>query len=69
MRLQKASTKVASVRLIERPEIVHQLKESAAKLVVTKCGIEGKPGKIRTTAWFTDITCDDCSPTRGTPCP
>jgi hypothetical protein len=49
-------------KLIMRPDLVHQLREMKNGIVTSKCGLTDKSDKLRTTAWHTDVTCDECSP-------
>jgi hypothetical protein len=49
-------------KVIERPPIVHQLREFRNGVVTTKCGKEGKAAELPHSSWHVDITCDECSP-------
>lgn len=50
------------VKKIERPEVVHQLKDCKGAEVTTKCGLAGRKDKVRTTAWHSETTCEVCNP-------
>jgi hypothetical protein len=56
----------ADVKYIERPPLVHFKKEIFNNAGVTRCGIpydvhDKEP--TRTTSWYSEVTCPDCSPT------
>jgi hypothetical protein len=54
-----------SIKYIARPPLVHFKKEIMGSAGVTRCGI---PYEARdktptlTTAWYSDVTCPECSP-------
>jgi len=41
-------------------DVVHQLAETKAGYVKTKCGVSGRSDKVRTSAWHSDTTCPVC---------
>jgi hypothetical protein len=53
---------VPEVRTIERPPIVHQYKVGDGKKVTTKCGITARKKDTPTTAWGSEVTCEECNP-------
>ncbi len=53
------------VKYLDRPPLVHLKKEIMGTAGVTKCGIpyEAKDRTpTLTTAWASDVTCDECAP-------
>jgi hypothetical protein len=55
-----------NVKYLDRPLLVHFLKEMKGTAGVTRCGLvydvkDRLP--TRTTAWYSQVTCDACSPT------
>ena len=56
---------MADVKYLDRPPLVHFKKEIMGTAGVTRCGIVYEANdkhSTRTTAWFSEVTCDLCSP-------
>ncbi len=53
------------VKWLDRPPLVHMKKEIMGSAGVTRCGIPYEANDrepTRTTAWYSECTCDECSP-------
>jgi hypothetical protein len=56
---------VTPVKYLDRPLMVHFKKEIFNNAGVTRCGIVydiHDKNPTRTTAWYSEVTCDECNP-------
>lgn len=55
-----------TVHYLNRPALVHALKERAGKVYTAKCGATTEDSSTMS-GWSTQVTCDDCSPVGSRP--